>query len=170
MRCLLSSRVPRLLSIVAMAVLVSSCAAENIDVKSQVQFVDVVTGWFDAGIVEGGKNKLVPTISLRVKNNASQRLSSVQFNAVFRRVQEQEEWGTAYTRGIGTDGVEAGGTSEPIVLRSELGYTSEVPRSEMFSHRLFVDAKVEVFAKHGSDQWIKLAEFPIERKLLTKAG
>jgi hypothetical protein len=38
----------------------------------------------------------------------------------------------------------------------------------MLSNSQFVDARVEVFAKHGSATWAKLAEFPIERQLLTR--
>jgi hypothetical protein len=37
----------------------------------------------------------------------------------------------------------------------------------MLENRLFVDAKVEIFAKHGSRQWVKIAEYPIERRLIT---
>jgi hypothetical protein len=37
----------------------------------------------------------------------------------------------------------------------------------MLSHSQFRDAKVEVFGKHGSAQWVRLGEYPIERRLLT---
>jgi hypothetical protein len=37
----------------------------------------------------------------------------------------------------------------------------------MLQNRDFVDAKVEVFGKHGSRTWVKMGEFPIERHLLT---
>jgi len=32
----------------------------------------------------------------------------------------------------------------------------------------FVDAKVQLFAKYGSIQWVKIGEYPIERTLITK--
>jgi hypothetical protein len=38
----------------------------------------------------------------------------------------------------------------------------------MLQNREFVDAKVEIFLRQGSQVWAKLAEFPIERKLLTQ--
>ena len=37
----------------------------------------------------------------------------------------------------------------------------------MLRNQQFVDASVEVFGKHGSRTWVKMAEFPIERELLT---
>ena len=55
-----------------------------------------------------------------------------------------------------------------LVLRSGLGYTGDQPRLQMLQNREFVDAKVEIFLKQGSRVWAKLAEFPIERQLLTQ--
>ena len=54
------------------------------------------------------------------------------------------------------------------MLRSELGYMGEEPRMQMLQNRQFVDARVEIFLKQGSRVWSKLAEFPIERQLLTQ--
>ena len=44
------------------------------------------------------------------------------------------------------------------------------PRMQMLQNKEFVDAKVEIFLKQGSKVWAKLAEFPIERQLLTRYG
>ena len=129
--------------------------------------VDVKTGWFDAG-VEDGKNKLVPTVMLTLKNVSSEPVANVQLNAVIRRVGETEEWGGAFQKVIGTDGVPPGASTKPIVLRSTLGYTGVEPRAQMLKNRLFVDAQVQVFAKHGGNQWMKLGEWPIARELLTQ--
>jgi hypothetical protein len=54
------------------------------------------------------------------------------------------------------------------VLQSALGYTSETPRLQMLQNSQFVDAKVELFLKQGSQVWAKLAEYPIQRQLLTR--
>ncbi|MBI2833939.1 MAG: hypothetical protein HYX76_05875 [Acidobacteria bacterium] len=143
----------------------AGCAPRTVDLKTDLQVTEITTGWFDAGIV-GGKNKLVPTISLKLKNNSRGRISSVQLNTVFRRVGEQEEWGSAFTRGIGGEGLAAGASSPAIVLRSTLGYTGEQPRGQMLTHSEFRDAHVEVFAKHGPDQWVRLGDFPVKRQLL----
>ncbi len=63
----------------------------------------------------------------------------------------------------------APGASTPAyVLRSSLGYTGEQPRSEMLQHKEFHDVQVQVFAKHGSEQWVKLGESKVERQLFTR--
>jgi hypothetical protein len=132
-----------------------------------VEPVDVKTGWFDAG-VENGMNKLVPTAMLSLKNISGESVANVQLNAVVRRAGETEEWGGAFTKVIGTEGIPPGGRTKPIVLRSNLGYTGIEPRAQMLKNRQFVDASVQVFAKHGGSQWVKLGEWPIARDLLTQ--
>jgi hypothetical protein len=154
-------------AVLASAALLVGCTGRAADLRQELQLTEVTTGWFDAGIVDG-KNKLVPTISLQLRNAGPELISSVQLNAVFRRVGETEEWGSAYTRAIGPDGLAPGGTTRPLVLQSALGYTGEQPRAQMLSHSQFVDARVELFAKHGSAQWLKLGEYDIQRQLLTQ--
>lgn len=130
--------------------------------------VDVVTGWYDAGILEDGKNKLVPSISLRLRNKGQEPIATVQINAVFRRVGEEEVWGEHFGWAVRREALAPGEASEPIVMRSALGYTGIEPRAQMLQNREFIDAKVELYLKKGSRPWTKLAEFPIDRQLLTR--
>jgi len=150
-----------------MAALTSACSAAEPEVGRALKVTDVVTGWFDAGIVKG-QNKLVPTISFRVKNVAGQSISSVDINSVFRVIGDDEQLGSRYVKGINRDGLSPGNSVGPFILRSELGYTSEAPRMQMLQNSQFKDAQVEVFAKHGSQQWVKLGEYTIQRQLLTR--
>jgi hypothetical protein len=150
-------------------VTLAGCTARKIDLPKVLKVTDVTTGWFDAGIVEGGKNKLVPTIALRLKNTDTQPIDSVQLFARFSRVAEPDEWGTPpYVKAIGTEGLAPGQATPPMVLRSNLGYTGEQPRLDMLRHSSFVDARVEIFAKYRSDNWVKLGEYQITRQLVTR--
>ncbi len=106
----------RAIVVLLIAVLASGC--RNIEVEKAVQITDVQTGWYDAGIVEGQKNKLVPSISLRLQNISQDPVDSVQINAIFRRVGEQEEWGEHFVMAIPRNGLAPGAKSNPIVLRS----------------------------------------------------
>ena len=132
-----------------------------------VEPVDVRTGWFDAG-VENGMNKLLPTVTLTLKNVSSEPVANVQLNAVIRRVGETDEWGGAYQKVVGSEPLAPGAMSKPIVLRSNLGYTGIEPRAQMLKNSQFVDAHVQVFAKHGGNQWTKLGEWQIAREMLTQ--
>ena len=64
-------------------------------ISKLVEPVDVKTGWFDAG-VENGMNKLLPSVTLTLKNVSSEPVANIQLNAVIRRVGETEEWGGAF--------------------------------------------------------------------------
>ena len=138
------------------------------DVQQDLKITDVHSGWYDAGIVEGGKNKLVPSISIRLQNVSAEDISSVQLNAIFHRKGETEVWGEHFVRAIGPDGLDAGSTTSPIVLRSNLGYTGVQSRLQMMKNREFVDGTVQIFGKHGSRTWAKMGEFNIDRQLLTE--
>jgi hypothetical protein len=145
-------------------------ACESREVEKDLRIVEVNTGWFDMGIVEGGMNKLVPSISLELENVSDRAIESVQLNAVFRRVGETEAWGEHFVRAIDTSGLAAGAKTPSIVLRSTLGYTGAQARAQMLQNREFVDARVEVFGKHGSRTWVKMGEFQIDRQLLTQSS
>ena len=140
----------------------------GVDPITALEATDVVTGWYDDGIVEGNKNKLVPSISFKLRNKSDSAVRSVQVNAIFKRGDEPEPWGEHYAWAIQGEPLPSGEATGDIVLRSGLGYTGEQPRQQMLQNKEFVDAKVQIFLKQGSRVWAKLAEFPIERQLLTK--
>jgi hypothetical protein len=155
-------------SLILVSVLIfSSGCGPAVDLTQGLQVEIEKTGWFDAGIVNG-QNKLVPMVSFRLKNVSGQRLSVLQVNALFHRVTEQEEWGSALVTAAGSSGLASGATTETLTARSNLGYTGADPRQEMLKNTHFVDAKAELFAKYGSSQWVRVGEYPIARELITK--
>jgi len=161
------TRMRRLLLAAAAAVAVSGCA--NVDVQTALQITDVQTGWYDDGVVNG-LNKLVPSISLRLENVSGEPVQSIQLNAVFHRIIDQEEppLGAHFVQAIDRDGLAAGATGDALVLRSEIGYTGTETRLDMLQNRYFVDARVEIYGKSGSRPWLLMGEFPIDRTLLTE--
>ncbi len=148
------------------AALVAGCTP-TVEIEKTLTFADVRTGWYDAGIVNG-QNKLVPSLSFRLKNNAPDTVAGVQLNAIFHRIGETDGWGEHYVSAVGRDGLKGGATSGQIVLRSGLGYTGSQPRLEIMQNRAFVDAHVEIFGRQGRRNWVKLADFNIDRQLLTE--
>jgi hypothetical protein len=153
---------------VVLALMAAPACTPSIDPIAVLEPVDVVTGWYDEGIVEG-KNKLVPSVSLKFRNKSSAPVASIQVNAIFRRVGEQEMWGEHFGWAVPrTTPLAAGAETGVLVMRSALGYTGEQPRMQMLQNREFVDAKVDIFLKTGSQVWSKLGEYPIQRQLLTR--
>ena len=157
----------RTLLFLLLALAAAGCS-RGIDVNEALRIVDVHTGWYDAGIQPDGNNKLVPSISLTLQNASDRRVSSVQLNAIFRRVGEQEAWGEHFVMAIDREGLGPGETTGELVLRSTLGYTGTQPRLQMLQNKEFVDARVEIYGKHGSRTWARMGEYQIDRQLLTQ--
>jgi hypothetical protein len=135
-----------------------------VDLKQFVQVVDVAAGWFDAGIVDG-KNKLVPSLTFRMKNNAEAAISSLSLNVVFKGEADQENADDVFVQRVEFKGDE----TEPITVRAKWGYTADPPqsRAEMLKNSQFRDMEAQIFAKQSSSQWVELHRLKIPRQLLT---
>ena len=145
-----------------------SAGCSTVDPLTVLEPVNVTTGWYDEGILEDGKNKLVPAVSLRFRNKSGAAVDSIQVNAIFRRVGETVMWGEHYGWAVAKAPLAPGAETADMLMRSGLGYTGEQPRMQMLQNREFVDAKVDIFLKSGSRTWAKLGEYPIQRQLMTK--
>ena len=151
-----------------LAIVSSAACGPTVDLTKGLEVSIVNSGWYDLGIVNG-QNKLVPTVIFTLHNTSDQKLVTLQVNALFRRVSENTEWGSGFLTVAGSQGLSPGSTTDPITIKSQLGYTgSEQSRMEMLQNTHFVDAKVELFGKYASTQWVRLGSYPITRQLLTK--
>lgn len=139
-----------------------------LDVPAALAVTDVTSGWFDAGLDNLGRHKIVPSVTFRVANTTPEIVRHLQINAIFRRQGEEEEWGNAYVRVVGTEGIEAGEASQVLRLDSGRGYTGEQTHPEMLQHRDFVDVTIDLFVKHRGDQWALLDSVDINRRILAQ--
>ena len=154
-------------TVVALVVLaaVASACGPQVDLKQAIQVTDVSSGWFDAGI-QNGKNKLVPTVTFKLKKNPDVKLSSVSLNLTFKFVDSADHADDVYVQSVPFEGNE----TKPIVVRTQWGYTGDPPqtRAEMLKHSQFRDMEAQIFAKQSSSQWVELQRAPIARQLLTQ--
>jgi hypothetical protein len=151
-----------------LAIVSFSACGPTVDLTKGLEVKVVNSGWYDVGIVNG-QNKLVPTVLFTLHNMSDQTLGTLQVQALFRRVTEDTEWGNGFLTVVGSKGLAPGATTDTITIKSQLGYTgSEQSRQEMLQNSHFVDAKVELFAKYASTQWVRVGTFPITRQLLAK--
>jgi hypothetical protein len=152
---------------VALGLASSACSGPEVDLKTALQVEDLSTGWLDKGIVNG-QNKIVPSVTFKFKNTTSEPISTLQGNIIFRRVGENDELGNGWVRVAGTEGLAGGAISQALNVSAQHGYTSTESRQQMLANTLFVDARVQLFAKHGSTQWTLIGEYPVERRIITK--
>jgi hypothetical protein len=54
-------------AVLVVGLLLAGCSP-NVNLASSAKLADVTTGWFDAWVTEDGKNKLVPSVSFRIRN------------------------------------------------------------------------------------------------------
>lgn len=139
---------------------VAGCS-EPVDLKTAVEVTDVTAGWFDAGVVNG-QNKLVPSVTFRLRKKADVELSSVSLNLLFKRQGEDAPYDEVFLQRAAPDG-------EPITVRAETGYTADPPqsRADMLQHSAFRDVSVQIFAKQSSAQWVELGTVTVPRRVLT---
>jgi hypothetical protein len=157
-------RLPSLVLAATLALSAAGCG-EQVDLTQNLEVVNVSTGWWDEGIVNG-QNKLVPSITFTFKNNSDQTLGTLQANVLFKRVGEETEWSSGFVKVVGSEGLPPGATSPASSVRGQKGYTGSEPRHLMLQNSQFVDARVELFAKYGSTQWEKVGDFTVDRRLL----
>lgn len=146
------------------AILAAGCQ-QPIDIKQSLQVTDISTGWFDAGIVDG-KNKLVPSVSFRLRNTSDQGLEAVSINLAFKFADTGEDHEEIFKQRIPFENKQ----TELITVRSQVGYTGEPPqtRAEMLANSNFRDMVAVIFVRQAGAQWVELHRVPIERQLLTQ--
>jgi hypothetical protein len=161
------------LCVVPLALAAASCG-QTVDFKQTLQVTDVSGGWYDAGIVDG-KNKLVPSVTFRLRKPADVRLRSVSLNVHFKRIIDpaktgldgEEELDEVFLQTVEfTEGAQ----TALLPVRPPTGVTGDPPqtRAEILQHSQFKDVRARVFAKESSTTWVELLTFDIPRVVLTK--
>jgi hypothetical protein len=160
-----ASRCRRLVTIgvAVVAGLVSASCGKEVDVKQALQVTDVTTGWFDAGVVDG-KNKLVPSISFRLRSNTPD-LTSVALNIAFKFVDNGEINEEIFKQRVPFEN----GQTELLTVRSQTGFTGEPPqtRADMLRNSNFRDIEAVILVRQTASHWVELHRVKLERQLLT---
>jgi hypothetical protein len=146
-----------------LAFVASASCGPSIDLAA-LEVIDTFTGWYDNGIKEG-KNHLVPSLSFRLQNNGSVPATHVQLTVSFWMAGDDGEYDGREVVGIRDAPVPPGGSSEPILVRANHGYTLEQPRAELFAHSQFRDVTARVLAKRDG-RIVRIADVKIDRRLI----
>ena len=148
--------------------------SKPVDLKQALQLTDVASGYFDAGIVDG-KNKLVPSVSFRLKKSVDDSLRPLSVNVSFKQLPQagtavapgspaESDWDEVFLQSVPFQGNQ----SEVLTFKAKNGYTGDPPqsRADMLKNRYFQDVRVRIFAKHSASQWVEIATLDIPRQLL----
>ena len=147
--------------------LLTTACSQPVDLKQSLEVTDVTSGWFDVGIVSG-RNKIVPSVRVKLRKRSPVDLDRVAINALFRAAdgKESELDSDVFLQRVDFQSAE----TAPISLRAENGYTAEPPqsRADMLKHSQFRDMRVQILVKQGSSQWTDLGWIDIKRHLITQ--
>lgn len=151
--------------LVAAAVLLLAACTDNPDLKAALQVTELQTGWFDAGIVDG-KNKLVPSITFRLKNSSASDISNVSINVVFRYADNNEIHEEVFKQRLPLENNQ----TERITIRSQTGHTGDPPQSrqDMLKHSMFRDIDAVILVRQSASEWIELQRARVDRQLVTQ--
>ena len=164
-----------LASAAALALLVSSAACSPpVDLKQALQVTDVTSGYFDAGVVNG-KNRLVPSVSFKVKKSVEDSLRPLSLNVSFKQLPQagtavppgspaESDWDEVFLQNVPFEGDQ----TATLTFKANNGYTGDPPqsRADMLKNRHFQDVRVRVFAKHSASQWVEIATLDLPRQLI----
>lgn len=159
----------RRLALLALAVLPLGLGActKPVDLKQALEITDATGGWFDAGVV-AGKNKLVPSVTFRLRKTGDADIDSVSVNALFRAADGAESGldNDMFVQNVKFEDHQ----TPPVLIRSDNGYTADPPqsRADMLKNSQFRDMRVQIFVKHGASQWTELGRIDVRRTLLTQ--
>jgi hypothetical protein len=168
-------RIVRAALILAITGTAAACG-KPVDLKQTLQLTDVSGGYRDAGIVEG-RNKIVPTISFRLKKSTDGSLSPLSLNLAFKKLPPsgmapapgspaEDEWDDAFSANVQFNGNDTG----LLTYKLNAGYTGDPPqsRADILKNSHFQDVRVHIFAKHSSSQWTEIGQYTLPRQLITQ--
>ncbi len=156
------------LAAVFAAAVFASAGCNSADLKTQVQVVDVTSGYYDNGLTPTGLNHLVPSVTFSVRNVSDREVSSVDMVVMYWAQGDDAEKDEALLKVIGGGGLAAGATSEPVVSRARVGFTLATARAELFNHSQFKDWTAKLFLKRGG-KIVPAGEYKIDHRLLLSA-
>ena len=145
----------------------AACGPEP-DLGASLKLIPEISGYHDPGLQPDGQNKLVPSLTFRIKYEGPLPVNHVDLVIASWPVGADGEKDSVQIKGIGSTALEPGQTSEPFTVRSGIGYTSYAPRAEFFQSSLYTGFTIKVFAKRKG-KTTPLGEFPVEARLLPAA-
>jgi len=154
------------ISVVLASLLLPSCKGVSPEeLKASLEIVEVSSKWVAKSYQPWPpKLVLVPTITFRAKNLSDQPINYLNFNAIFKFRDDQENLGDNFLAAIRKEPIPPGGTSKTITLKSNFGVEGkglaqfkDNPQWRPVVCKLFVQSKGSVH--------VLLGEYEISREI-----
>jgi hypothetical protein len=138
------------------------------DPRQTLELVELETYWaVDSAVAD--RVYIAPVARFQVRNKGGEAIGSVQATASFRRRgEEQLDWGTAWEQVASSQKKLEAGQTKLVVLKSDGRYYSQGDPETFFEHKLFKDARVQVYLRQGASPWVSFAEADVDRRIGTR--
>ena len=159
--------------VVVLPLLATACS-NPVDLKQALQVTDLSGGYHDAGFSDG-RNKIVPSVTFRIKKSTADSLRPLSVNIVFKKLPKagvavapgqpaEDDFDEVFKQSVSF----TGNQTDLLTVRANAGYTGDPPqsRADILKHSQFQDVRVHIFAKHSSSQWVEIAQFDLPRQIL----
>jgi len=143
-------------------VIKDSMSHEELNNSIQIVWHDSV--WLDKE-VSPYETKIVPSITIRVKNIGERPLHRIEFHGVFVFAENDETLSDGYSNRL-TKSLAAGETSEDILIKSFYGYSAKSKASFLKNQEKWKKIAVRIFARSQGSGLVRIGEkFPIKQKI-----
>ncbi len=153
------------LGLAALAVLPGCRAMSGDELKASIEVQEYASAWVSKYYQPWPPRLiLVPQISFRIKNIGAKPLTYVNFNAVYNFKGDPENFGDAFMAAIRGKAVPPGGTSDVIVLRSNLGVDGK-NLAGIRDNPQWKQAQVRLFAISKGSSPVLLGVYDVSRDI-----
>ncbi|OGD24207.1 MAG: hypothetical protein A2Y56_05960 [Candidatus Aminicenantes bacterium RBG_13_63_10] len=140
-------------------------APTEAEMKAMIEIRDVETKWVSKEYrAWPPKLVLVPSISFRVKNLSDKPLTYVNFNAIFKFKDDQENLGDCFLAAIRRTPVPPGGMSPVILLVSNFGVEGKTLAS-FENNPMWKPVIIKLFAQNRGSDHILLGTYPCSKTI-----
>jgi hypothetical protein len=154
----------------ALAALLVAAGCKAPDPKQHFEILDIETYW----AVESPRSTtqyIAPVVRFRLRNKGKDASRSVQAQAVFHRVGEEDtSWGSDWREVAPARKPIPPGGEIPVELKSDGHYYTTGTPESMLTHEQFKDARADVFLREGRSGWVLMTAVPIERRIGSKSA
>jgi hypothetical protein len=153
------------LGVLTLAVLPGCKTMTSDELKAAVEVTDYSSAWVSKYYQPWPERLiLVPQISFRIKNTGAKPLTYVNFNAVYNFKGDPENFGDAFMAAIRGKAVPPGGTSDLIVLKSNLGVDGK-NLAGIRDNPQWKQAEVRLFASSKGSTPVLLGVYDVSRDI-----
>jgi hypothetical protein len=160
-------RAPVLVAFCVLLAAASACGPEP-DLRTSLKLVPTISGYYDDGVLPSGESRLLPSLTFQLKNEGDLPIDHVDLVIAYWEVGADGENDSNQIKGIGSDALAPGQTSEPMTVRASIGYKGYGARADFFTSVRYRGFIVKVFAKRRG-KTTPLGEFPVEQRVLPTA-